>query len=143
MKGTNGERGPGRETVAVETYEAVLLADGLMDFDGLVTTGLTLVESTIGFAAQFELNIPSSSLTSIRIWDWHCIVWCWALMLNAGVRTSSGRSGLIHLWFTAAQPGLLRTLQGTAWHGVCSFGIELPMRESNNRRIVRFVLPSV
>jgi superfamily I DNA/RNA helicase len=101
-----------RETAVVEAYEAVLLANGLIDFDGLVLVGVELVERhewvrravlgkypVIVIDEYQDLGLPLHRMVT-------------ALMNKAGVRVIAvGDPDQSIYGFTGAKPSLLRALE--------------------------------
>lgn len=120
----------GRETAAVEAYEARLLAEGLIDFDGLVMTGLALVEKHDWVRRAIQAKYPIIVIDEYQDLGLplHRIVL--ALMLNGGVRIIAvGDPDQSIYGFTGAQPGLLRALGGLL--NVESIRLELNYRCAN------------
>ena len=103
---------PTRETEVVEAYEALLLENGLIDFDGLVLAGVELVEkhewvrncirgkySVMVIDEYQDLGLPLHRMVS-------------ALINQAGVRIIAvGDPDQSIYGFTGAKPALLRTLE--------------------------------
>jgi ATP-dependent DNA helicase Rep/DNA helicase-2/ATP-dependent DNA helicase PcrA len=87
-----------RETAVVEAYEALLLENGLIDFDGLVLAGLELVEKHEWVRRAIKAKYPVlviDEYQDLGVPPHRMVV---ALMKQAGIRIhSSGRSGPIDL----------------------------------------------
>jgi len=99
-----------RETQVVEAYEALLLKNGVIDFDGLVLVGLQLVENN-----QWVRNAVLAKYPVVVIDEYqdlglplHRIV---LALRAAGIRILAvGDPDQSIYGFTGAQPGLLRAL---------------------------------
>jgi len=99
-----------RETRVVEAYEALLLENGLIDFDGLVLAGLQLVEKQAWVRRAILAKYPVVVIDEYQDLGLplHRIV---LALLGAGVRIIAvGDSDQSIYGFTGAKPALLRTL---------------------------------
>lgn len=106
---TNGE------TRTVEAYEALLLADGLIDFDGLVLAGLELAEKHKWVRRVIQAKYPVLVIDEYQDLGLPLHRMVLALMNRAGVRiVAVGDPDQSIYGFTGAKPGLLRTLAATA-----------------------------
>lgn len=99
-----------RETRVVEAYEALLLKNGLIDFDGLVLTGLELVENHEWVRQAIKAKYPLIVIDEYQDLGLplHRIV---LALLRAGVRIIAvGDPDQSIYGFTGAKPSLLRAL---------------------------------
>lgn len=99
-----------RDTQVVETYEALLLANGLIDFDGLVQIGLQLVENHDWVRKAVRAKYPVVVIDEYQDLGLplHRIV---LALYRVGVRiVAVGDPDQSIYGFTGAQPGLLRAL---------------------------------
>ena len=110
--GTEWKAATRRETAVIEAYEALLLANGLIDFDGLVLVGLELVEKHDWVRRSIKAKYPVVVIDEYQDLGLplHRIVL--ALMNKAGVRVIAvGDPDQSIYGFTGAKPSLLRTLE--------------------------------
>ncbi|MBU1223491.1 MAG: ATP-dependent helicase [Gammaproteobacteria bacterium] len=101
-----------RETRVVEAYEALLLKNGLIDFDGLVLAGLQLVENHEWVRRAIQAKYPVIVIDEYQDLGLplHRIV---LALLKAGVRVIAvGDPDQSIYGFTGAKPSLLRALGG-------------------------------
>lgn len=101
-----------RETRVVEAYEALLLQNGLIDFDGLVLAGLQLVEKHAWVRRAIRAKYPVVVIDEYQDLGLplHRMV---LALLRAGVRiVAVGDPDQSIYGFTGAKPGLLRALAG-------------------------------
>ena len=99
-----------RETGVVEVYEAILLVNGLIDFDGLVLVGLRLVENHEWVRRAIQAKYPVIVIDEYQDLGLplHRMV---LALLSAGVRVIAvGDPDQSIYGFTGAKPSLLRTL---------------------------------
>jgi len=99
-----------RETRVVEAYEALLLQNGLIDFDGLVLAGLQLVEKHVWIRHAIKAKYPVVVIDEYQDLGLplHRIV---LALLHAGVRiVAVGDPDQSIYGFTGAKPALLRAL---------------------------------
>ncbi|WP_442593308.1 ATP-dependent helicase [Parapusillimonas sp. JC17] len=99
-----------RETAVVEAYEALLLENGLIDFDGLVLAGLQLVEKHEWVQRAIQAKYPVVVIDEYQDLGLplHRIV---LALLRAGTRiVAVGDPDQSIYGFTGAKPGLLRAL---------------------------------
>lgn len=99
-----------RETKVVEAYEALLLQNGLVDFDGLVLAGLQLVEKHEWVRCAIRAKYPVVVIDEYQDLGLplHRIV---LALIRAGVRiVAVGDPDQSIYGFTGAKPGLLRAL---------------------------------
>ena len=99
-----------REKKVVEAYEAMLLQNGLIDFDGLVLAGLQLVEKHTWVRRAIQAKYPVVVIDEYQDLGLplHRIV---LELLQAGVRiVAVGDPDQSIYGFTGAKPGLLRAL---------------------------------
>lgn len=99
-----------RETRVVEAYEALLLAKGLVDFDGLVLAGLELVEKHEWVRRAIKAKYPVVVVDEYQDLGLplHRIV---RVLLDAGVRVIAvGDPDQSIYGFTGARPDLLKSL---------------------------------
>jgi superfamily I DNA/RNA helicase len=100
-----------RETAVVEAYEALLLANGLIDFDGLVLVGLELVEKHEWVRRSIKAKYPVVVIDEYQDLGLPLHRMVLALMNKAGVRIIAvGDPDQSIYGFTGAKPSLLRTL---------------------------------
>lgn len=100
----------GRETTVIEAYEALLLDNGLIDFDGLVLAGLALVEKCAWVRRAIRAKYPVVVIDEYQDLGLplHRIV---LALIRAGVRVIAvGDPDQSIYGFTGAKPALLRTL---------------------------------
>lgn len=100
----------GRETTVIEAYEALLLANGLIDFDGLVLGGLALVEKHEWVRRAIRAKYPVVVIDEYQDLGLplHRIV---LALIRAGVRIIAvGDPDQSIYGFTGAKPALLRAL---------------------------------
>lgn len=101
-----------RETTVVEAYEALLLENGLIDFDGLVLTGLELVEKHEWVRRAIEAKYPVLVIDEYQDLGLPLHRMVVALMRKAGVRVIAvGDPDQSIYGFTGAKPSLLRELE--------------------------------
>ncbi len=103
---------PARETKVVEAYEALLLQDGLIDFDGLILSGLQLVEKYEWVRRAIRAKYPVIVIDEYQDLglSLHRIV---LALLRAEVRVIAvGDPDQSIYGFTGAKPSLLRALAG-------------------------------
>ncbi|RYX95289.1 MAG: ATP-dependent helicase [Comamonadaceae bacterium] len=101
-----------RETRVVEAYEALLLQNGLIDFDGLVLVGLQLVEKHAWVRRSLRAKYPVVVIDEYQDLGLplHRMV---LALVRAGVRIIAvGDPDQSIYGFTGAKPGLLRALAG-------------------------------
>jgi len=99
-----------RETAVVEAYEALLLKNGLIDFDGLVLAGLQLVEKHEWVRRAIQAKYPVIVIDEYQDLGLplHRIV---LALLRAGTRiVAVGDPDQSIYGFTGAKPSLLRAL---------------------------------
>jgi superfamily I DNA/RNA helicase len=99
-----------RETMVIEAYEALLAKHGLMDFDGLVLTGLLLVEKHEWVRRAVRAKYPVIVIDEYQDLGLplHRIV---LALLGAGTRiVAVGDPDQSIYGFTGAKPSLLRAL---------------------------------
>lgn len=99
-----------RETRVVEAYEALLLQNGLIDFDGLVLAGLQLVEKHEWVRRAIQAKYPAIVIDEYQDLGLplHRIV---LAFLRAGIRIIAvGDPDQSIYGFTGAKPSLLRAL---------------------------------
>lgn len=100
----------GRETTVIEAYEALLLDNGLIDFDGLVLAGLALVEKHEWVRRAIRAKYPVVVIDEYQDLGLplHRIV---LALIRAGVRiVAVGDPDQSIYGFTGAKPALLRAL---------------------------------
>lgn len=100
-----------QETAVVEAYEALLLANGMIDFDGLILAGLKLVENHEWIRRSIKAKYPTIVIDEYQDLGLplHRIVM--ALMNKADVRVIAvGDPDQSIYGFTGAKPSLLRAL---------------------------------
>ena len=103
---------PARETTVIEAYEALLLENGLIDFDGLVLVGLELVEKHDWVRRSIRAKYPVIVIDEYQDLGLPLHRMVLALMNKAGVRIIAvGDPDQSIYGFTGARPGLLRTLE--------------------------------
>jgi len=101
-----------RETAVVEAYEKLLLENGLIDFDGIVLTGLQLVERFDWVRTCIKAKYPIIVIDEYQDLGLPLHRMVLALMNKAGVRIIAvGDPDQSIYGFTGAKPALLRTLQ--------------------------------
>jgi len=101
-----------RETAVVEAYEKLLLENGLIDFDGIVLTGLQLVERFDWVRSCIKAKYPIIVIDEYQDLGLPLHRMVLALMNKAGVRIIAvGDPDQSIYGFTGAKPALLRTLQ--------------------------------
>jgi ATP-dependent DNA helicase Rep/DNA helicase-2/ATP-dependent DNA helicase PcrA len=99
------------ETTVVETYESLLLENGVIDFDGLVLAGLRLVENYSWVRKSINAKYPVVVIDEYQDLGLALHRMVVALMSKAGVRIIAvGDPDQSIYGFTGAQAGLLRTL---------------------------------
>ncbi len=99
-----------RETGVIEAYEALLLANGLIDFDGLVLVGLQLVENHEWVRRAIQAKYPVIVIDEYQDLGLplHRMV---LALLSTGVRVIAvGDPDQSIYGFTGAKPSLLRAL---------------------------------
>ena len=102
-----------RETAVVEAYEGLLLANGLIDFDGLVLVGLELVERHEWVRRSIKAKYPVVVIDEYQDLGLPLHRMVLALMIKAGARIIAvGDPDQSIYGFTGAKPSLLRTLEG-------------------------------
>lgn len=100
----------GSETSVIETYEALLLTNGLIDFDGLVLVGLQLVENHDWVRRAIKAKFPVIVIDEYQDLGLPLHRMVLALM-SAGVRIIAvGDPDQSIYGFTGAKPSLLRAL---------------------------------
>ena len=103
---------PGRETEVVETYEALLVNEDLIDFDGIVLAGLELAEKHDWICRCIKAKYPIVVIDEYQDLGLPLHRMILALMRKAAVRIIAvGDPDQSIYGFTGAQPGLLRTLK--------------------------------
>ncbi|HEV2521706.1 MAG TPA: ATP-dependent helicase [Candidatus Acidoferrales bacterium] len=101
-----------RETAVVEAYEALLLENGLIDFDGLVLVGLELVEKHEWVRRSIKAKYPVLVIDEYQDLGLPLHRMVLALMNKAGVRIIAvGDPDQSIYGFTGAKPSLLKTLE--------------------------------
>ena len=101
-----------RETAVIEAYEALLLENGLIDFDGLVLAGLELVEKHDWVRRAIEAKYPVVVIDEYQDLGVPLHRMVMALMREAGVRIIAvGDPDQSIYGFTGAKPSLLRDLE--------------------------------
>jgi ATP-dependent DNA helicase Rep/DNA helicase-2/ATP-dependent DNA helicase PcrA len=116
-----------RETTVVEAYEKLLLANGLIDFDGLVLAGLELVEKHAWVRRCIKAKYPIVVIDEYQDLGLPLHRMVLALMNKAGVRiVAVGDPDQSIYGFTGAKPSLLRTLE--ALPGVKAIPLKLNYR---------------
>jgi ATP-dependent DNA helicase Rep/DNA helicase-2/ATP-dependent DNA helicase PcrA len=102
---------PLKETQVVETYEEMLLTDGVIDFDGLVLAGLELVETHKWVRSCIRAKYPVMVIDEYQDLGAPLHRMVLALMNKAAIRIIAvGDPDQSIYGFTGAQPGLLRKL---------------------------------
>lgn len=102
-----------RQTAVVEAYEELLLANGLIDFDGLILAGLQLVEKHEWVRRAIQAKYPIVVIDEYQDLGLPLHRMVLALMNKAGVRIIAvGDPDQSIYGFTGAKPSLLRTLEG-------------------------------
>lgn len=100
-----------RHTAIVEAYEQELLAEGVIDFDGLVLAGLRLVEQHDWVRSAIKARYPVVVIDEYQDLGLPLHRMVLALMTQAGVRVIAvGDPDQSIYGFTGAQPILLRRL---------------------------------
>ncbi|PTR16336.1 ATP-dependent DNA helicase Rep/DNA helicase-2/ATP-dependent DNA helicase PcrA [Nitrosospira sp. Nsp2] len=100
-----------RETAVVEAYEALLLAHGFVDFDGLVLAGLKLVENHQWIRRSIQAKYPIIVIDEYQDLGLPLHRMVMALMNAAAVRIIAvGDPDQSIYGFTGAKPSLLRAL---------------------------------
>ncbi len=100
-----------RETAVVEAYEALLLAHGFVDFDGLVLAGLKLVENHHWIRRSIQAKYPIIVIDEYQDLGLPLHRMMMALMNAAAVRIIAvGEPDQSIYGFTGAKPSLLRAL---------------------------------
>ena len=96
-----------------KSYEALLLANGLIDFDGLVLVGLELIERYEWVRRSIKAKYPVMVIDEYQDLGLPLHRMVLALMNKAGVRIIAvGDPDQSIYGFTGAKPSLLRTLEG-------------------------------
>ena len=119
-----------RDTLVVETYEALLFANGLIDFDGLVQIGLQIVENHDWVRKAVRAKYPVVVIDEYQDLGLplHRIV---LAIYRAGVRiVAVGDPDQSIYGFTGAQPGLLWAL--AMLEGVETVKLKLNYRCADN-----------
>ncbi len=102
-----------RQTAVIEAYEALLLTNGLIDFDGLILAGLELVERHEWVRSAIKAKYPVVVIDEYQDLGLPLHRMVLALMNKAGVRIIAvGDPDQSIYGFTGAKPSLLRTLEG-------------------------------
>jgi len=116
-----------RETAVVEAYESIILADGLIDFDGLILTGLELVQKHEWVRRSIKAKYPIIVIDEYQDLGLPLHRMILALMNRAGIRIIAvGDPDQSIYGFTGAMPNLLRALE--AIPGVESIHLKLNYR---------------
>jgi len=116
-----------RETAVVETYEALLLQNGFIDFDGIILTGLQLIEKYAWVRQCIRAKYPIIVIDEYQDLGLPLHRMVLALMNKAGVRiVAVGDPDQSIYGFTGAKPGLLRTLE--AYPSVTALRLKLNYR---------------
>ena len=106
---------PTQEPLVVEAYEKLLLDNGLIDFDGIVLTGLKLVEDYKWVRNCLRAKYPIIVIDEYQDLGLPLHRMVLALMNEAGVRVIAvGDSDQSIYGFTGAKPALLKSLQAVA-----------------------------
>jgi ATP-dependent DNA helicase Rep/DNA helicase-2/ATP-dependent DNA helicase PcrA len=101
-----------RETAVVEAYEALLLANGLIDFDGIILAGLELVEKHEWVRRSVRAKYPVIVIDEYQDLGLPLHRMVLALMNKAGVRIIAvGDPDQSIYGFTGANPALLKALE--------------------------------
>jgi superfamily I DNA/RNA helicase len=102
-----------QQTAIIEEYERLLLSEGLIDFDGLVLTGLQVIESSGWVQKCLRSKFPVIVVDEYQDLGLPLHRMMCNLMLEAGVRVIAvGDPDQSIYGFTGAKPGLLRDLYG-------------------------------
>lgn len=110
--GSGWRAASGREKAVVEAYEALLLENGLIDFDGLVLAGVELVEKHEWVRRAIEAKYPVLVIDEYQDLGVPLHRMVVALMRKAGVRVIAvGDPDQSIYGFTGAKPSLLRELE--------------------------------
>jgi ATP-dependent DNA helicase Rep len=121
---------PTQEPLVVEAYEKLLLANGLIDFDGIVLTGLRLVENHKWVRDCLRAKYPIIVIDEYQDLGLPLHRMVLALMTKAGVRIIAvGDSDQSIYGFTGAKPALLKSLQAVT--GIESIALNLNYRCAN------------
>jgi superfamily I DNA/RNA helicase len=100
-----------RETAVVEAYQVLLLENGLIDFDGLILTGLRLIEQHEWVRRCVQAKYPVIVIDEYQDLGLPLHRMVLALMNKAGVRIIAvGDPDQSIYGFTGAQPRLLKAL---------------------------------
>lgn len=103
--------GDSRNTAIVEAYERELLNEGVIDFDGLILAGLSLVEQHAWVRSALKAKYPAIVIDEYQDLGLPLHRMVLELMLHAGVRIIAvGDPDQSIYGFTGAQPILLRRL---------------------------------
>lgn len=106
---------PGTETQIVEVYENLLLSEGVVDFDGLVLTGLQLIENFDWVRRCVRAKYPIIVIDEYQDLGLPLHRMVVYLMKKAGVRIIAvGDPDQSIYGFTGAQPILLRKLAASS-----------------------------
>jgi ATP-dependent DNA helicase Rep/DNA helicase-2/ATP-dependent DNA helicase PcrA len=101
-----------REKAVVEAYEALLLQNGFIDFDGIILAGLQLIENHEWVRQCIRAKYPIIVIDEYQDLGLSLHRMVLALMNKAGVRiVAVGDPDQSIYGFTGAKPGLLRTLE--------------------------------
>jgi ATP-dependent DNA helicase Rep/DNA helicase-2/ATP-dependent DNA helicase PcrA len=125
--GPDWNRASRRETGVIEAYEALLLENGLIDFDGLVLVGLELVEKHEWVRRAIKAKYPVIVIDEYQDLGVPLHRMVVALMRKGGVRIIAvGDPDQSIYGFTGAKPSLLRELEKLP--GVEPIGLKLNYR---------------
>ena len=101
-----------REKAVVEAYEALLLGNGVIDFDGIILAGLELVEKHEWVRRSVRAKYPVLVIDEYQDLGLPLHRMVLALMNKAGVRIIAvGDPDQSIYGFTGANPGLLKALE--------------------------------
>ncbi len=102
---------PTRETEVIEAYEALLLSNGFIDFDGLVLAGMELVEKHEWVRSCIKAKYPVMVIDEYQDLGLPLHRMILSLMNHAGVRIIAvGDPDQSIYGFTGAKPSLLKDL---------------------------------
>lgn len=101
-----------RETSTLEIYESILLAKGVIDFDGIILTGLTLVEKHDWVRRSIKAKYPVIVIDEYQDLGLPLHRMVLALLDSAGIRIIAvGDPDQSIYGFTGARPRLLKALE--------------------------------
>lgn len=116
-----------RETAVIEEYESILSAHGFIDFDGLVLTGLELIEKNEWVRRSLKAKYPIIMIDEYQDLGLPLHRMVLTLMKKAGIRiVAVGDPDQSIYGFTGAKPALLKALAGIS--GIVSIHLKLNYR---------------